>query len=439
MGEIVVQIARPRTVAIARASPVNLALFADVAFSGDASDIVSGVLDASRLPASVLRADGSAQVTGFIEFLGSSMAIANGSAGRHLIESDATSGQSVSIPDAGGRFVIAQAGYEPSGAGELPFSSGSGGVTRFRLAEITDVSGLQAELDARPIVVSGEFGSGSGGSVTLSSLSDVTISSPANLQLLIYDSGSSEWVNGSMADAGFGSAAVEDASAFAAAAHTHVPGDITGLGSAALEDASAFAAASHTHDLASDVTGVLPVANGGTGGSSLPSPSNYTPSGATIAGHLSGIDAALLGGGGGSPAIVKRVVRQVSEQSVENSTVLVDTDLTLSVEANKEYRFEFVLRHNAAASCDAKFGLSLPAGATATWFSGYGSNQGVLNEGNAPTSNGSGSDRIAAYIGIVSIAGTAGNMTIQFAQATAVASVFATVRAGGWMTLEEIG
>lgn len=45
--------------------------------------------------------------------------------------------------------------------------------------------------------------------------------------------------------------------------------------------------------LSSGVTGTLPVANGGTGDTSLSSPSNYTPSGATFDGHLSGIDSAL--------------------------------------------------------------------------------------------------------------------------------------------------
>ena len=52
--------------------------------------------------------------------------------------------------------------------------------------------------------------------------------------------------------------------------------------------------------LTTGVTGTLPVANGGTGAASLPSPSNYTPGAATVSGHLSGIDTALASAGGGA-------------------------------------------------------------------------------------------------------------------------------------------
>lgn len=46
-------------------------------------------------------------------------------------------------------------------------------------------------------------------------------------------------------------------------------------------------------NLASAVTGTLPIANGGTGSTSLPSVTHYTPAAATLSGHLSGIDTAL--------------------------------------------------------------------------------------------------------------------------------------------------
>ena len=50
-------------------------------------------------------------------------------------------------------------------------------------------------------------------------------------------------------------------------------------------------------DLTTKVTNALPVANGGTGATSLPTPTNYTPSAATVSGHLSGIDTALASAG----------------------------------------------------------------------------------------------------------------------------------------------
>lgn len=45
--------------------------------------------------------------------------------------------------------------------------------------------------------------------------------------------------------------------------------------------------------LGTAVTGTLPIANGGTGSTSLPSVTHYTPAAATLSGHLSGIDTAL--------------------------------------------------------------------------------------------------------------------------------------------------
>jgi len=60
--------------------------------------------------------------------------------------------------------------------------------------------------------------SGSGGASALNDLTDVTISSPADNEVLAYDSASSEWINQTASEAGI-----------AAESHTHVEADITDL------------------------------------------------------------------------------------------------------------------------------------------------------------------------------------------------------------------
>lgn len=95
-----------------------------------------------------------------------------------------------------------------------------------------------------------------GGSSTLSGLDDVAISSVADGELLAYDSGSSDWINQTLAEAG-------------------------------------IAAASHTHSASQITSGTLAVLRGGTGFGALPSVSNYTPTGSNYPGHLTGIDNAL--------------------------------------------------------------------------------------------------------------------------------------------------
>ena len=68
--------------------------------------------------------------------------------------------------------------------------------------------------------------------------------------------------------------------------------------------------------LNSGVTGTLPVANGGTGATSLPTPANYTPSASTVSGHFAGIDTALASaGGGGSGGLAPILTGSVTSAS----------------------------------------------------------------------------------------------------------------------------
>lgn len=116
------------------------------------------------------------------------------------------------------------------------------------------------------------WASPSGGS--LSSLSDVVVTTPADNEVLAYDSGSGDWINQTAAEAGL-----------AAASHTHTASEVTDFATAVSSnsDVAANTAARHAAvtlagspdyltlsgqeitrnpiDLATDITGNLPVTN----------------------------------------------------------------------------------------------------------------------------------------------------------------------------------
>jgi hypothetical protein len=155
----------------------------------------------------------------------------------------------------------------------------------------------------------------------------------------------------------------------------------------------------------------------------------------------------------GSWGIDKTVVLKSADETVTNSaTVQSDDHLLFTASANAKYLVEFQLfvSQNAnAVGADFKFGFSLPA--SASWSGGDGlpdltvgttaagdGNWTALSAASAATracglDGNSGNITGLSFTVLVSIAGTAGTVTFQWAQNTATAGVGTTVKANSWL------
>lgn len=76
--------------------------------------------------------------------------------------------------------------------------------------------------------------------------------------------------------------------------------------------------------LTTGVTGTLAVANGGTGDTTLPAVSNYTPSASTVSGYLDGIDTALAGVGTGDALTTNPLSQFAATTSSQLAGVISD-------------------------------------------------------------------------------------------------------------------
>lgn len=215
-----------------------------------ASDIVSGELNDDRLSSNVALYDQAGGFTQFIQFDDFNI---SGSGGRTGITSSATAGRTVSIADLDGELVVLT-DLTPASS-EFLVRNGSGGYDSRLLVE-ADISDLGTYLEDLSSLDTGDLAEGSnlyftnervddrvnallvagsnisltyndgagtltidatasGGSSTLSGLDDVTLTSLSDGEILVYDSGSSDWINQTLAEAGI-----------ASASHTHATTDI---------------------------------------------------------------------------------------------------------------------------------------------------------------------------------------------------------------------
>ena len=143
----------------------------------------------------------------------------------------------------------------------------------------------------------------------------------------------------------------------------------------------------------------------------------------------------LLGAGAGAdPTEIDvpggaTIVRKTANQTVNNSIVLVnDTALLFAIAANEVWEFTLIPIHNSGTTPDIKFCIIGPAGASAYYIAVHENSLGAVALdrgilGDEITFGGTASNRITGTIkGIVINGATAGNLQLQWAQATANAS-----------------
>jgi len=127
---------------------------------------------------------------------------------------------------------------------------------------------------------------------------------------------------------------------------------------------------------------------------------------------------------GGGANTFARVVKKV-DQTVNNSTVLVnDNELFVALSVNKTYGFLLGLRHNSGTVPDLKYTFTVPAAASGAlcpaWSGSTGANELVFS--GVQVVQTSGNDGWIQTLGHVIMAGTAGNLQLQWAQNAANAS-----------------
>jgi len=160
----------------------------------------------------------------------------------------------------------------------------------------------------------------------------------------------------------------------------------------------------------------------------------------------------------GSWGIDKTVVLKAADETVTNSaTVQSDNHLLFTASANAKYLVDialFVSQDANAVGADFKFGFSMPA--SASWSGGDGlpdltvgttaagdGNWTALLAASAATracglDGNSGNITGLSFTVLIVTAGTAGTVTLQWAQNTATAGVGTTVKANSWLRAERV-
>jgi len=121
-------------------------------------------------------------------------------------------------------------------------------------------------------------------------------------------------------------------------------------------------------------------------------------------------------GGGGFTFIEK-----TGDQTVNNSTTLVNvTDFTFAADANSRYLVMYTAMFHSGATPDIKFGITVPTSSTGFWGQhDNGVTLAALSGIVILSGVGAGAERPALMFASVDTVGTAGNITLQFAQNTA--------------------
>lgn len=154
--------------------------------------------------------------------------------------------------------------------------------------------------------------------------------------------------------------------------------------------------------------------------------------------------------GGGSTGM-KYVSKPSDTSKTSNTTLANDPDLTLAVDANKSYHLELLINAYAGGGAgNIKTQLNVPASAVlygGVWGApvggGFGGNgydnaaQGIPSVGAVTHWGLTVADLPILWIGILVVAGTAGNVVLQWAQDTSSATS-TIVRAGSWMLIRRV-
>lgn len=120
-----------------------------------------------------------------------------------------------------------------------------------------------------------------------------------------------------------------------------------------------------------------------------------------------------------------KVVRKTADETVNNSTTLQNDDaLKLAVSANQVWALRLYLLHNTSAVADIKITLTGPAGSTIYGRTVATSVTATLTEqtGASMAFQGDGAAALETIDFLVIIAGTAGDIQLQWAQNTLEAS-----------------
>ena len=118
-----------------------------------------------------------------------------------------------------------------------------------------------------------------------------------------------------------------------------------------------------------------------------------------------------------------RGVKKTTELINSDSTLTDDNDLIIAVNANKTYGFLLMLQIQSDVAPKFKFAFSLPAGASGTMSDGaWDSSTATLTPSDATAARtidslGDEGDYIIPVIGKFVVAGTSGNIALQWAQA----------------------
>lgn len=139
-------------------------------------------------------------------------------------------------------------------------------------------------------------------------------------------------------------------------------------------------------------------------------------------------------------------VKTANETVNNTATVQADDELTLSLEANTTYLIDGFVVYNSGTTPDIRFAFTVPTGSTLNWnvlglltnvattdgSARFSANTNGTEKGIAGTGA---SDAVAYIRGTITTGGTAGSLTLRWAQAVAEASD-TTVKAGSYLKAE---
>lgn len=164
-----------------------------------------------------------------------------------------------------------------------------------------------------------------------------------------------------------------------------------------------------------------------------------------------GADPTFEDASGGGNSAVFQFVRATSDEVVNNSnTIQADNELTITVGANEDWEFEFVVTYISTTAADFRCGLKFPTSPTQIAYgidglatNAAGSASSMVGDrkqtagltADAATGADFGGDTNAAVVvlkGFVRNGSNAGSVTLWWAQATTTA-VDTTRKAGSWV------
>lgn len=221
----------------------------------------------------------------------------------------------------------------------------------------------------------------------------------------------------------------ELADAISAAIASHAASDATDAeltAAIAAEVANRDAALATKQPLDADLTAIAALTTAPFGRSLL--------EGAGAIGIRSALGVKIAGEVGGPPVIV----RKTADETVNASTALQNDDhLVVAVAANAVYRIELMLLTSAGSTNeDWKFDWTMPAGATLRWGAASGAEaavapwgavasgsaeQAIMTESSVMSIGGANVAGGTLILGILAVAGTAGNLQFRWAQNTSAA------------------